>query len=235
MLTLEKVSKYLNKRRILNDISFDVDPGSIFGYLGPNGAGKTTTIRIILGLYEQYTGTIKFGSASIGSFDKSRMGFMLENDGLYGNMTLLDNLKLYADIYRQDFSRVSGRIDELLERFDMTEVKNDRVFTFSHGMRQKASFLRSIIHDPDLLVLDEPFSGLDPDMQMVLREYLNHLSKDNNTTIFFSTHNLYEVERLCDQIAIIKNGEIKAKGHVEEMLDETCDNLEKLYFHCIRE
>lgn len=235
MLTLDKVSKYLNGRRILHDISFDVDAGSIFGYLGPNGAGKTTTIRIILGLYEQYTGTIKFGNVSIGDFDKNRMGFMLENDGLYGTMTLLDNLKLYADIYQQDFPCISGRIDELLERFDMMEAKSEYVFTFSHGMRQKASFIRSILHDPELLVLDEPFSGLDPDMQMVLREYLNHLSKDRNTTIFFSTHNLYEVERLCDQIAIIRSGEIIIKGHVEEMLDETYDNLEKLYFHCIHE
>jgi ABC-2 type transport system ATP-binding protein len=235
MLSLDKVSKYINDKRILKEISFDVGVRSIFGYLGPNGAGKTTTIRIILGLYEQYTGAIRFGNVSIANFDKSTMGFMLETDGLYGNMTLLDNLKLYTGIYQLDFSRISGRIGELLAKFDLAEAKNEHVFTFSHGMRQKASFLRSVIHDPDLLVLDEPFNGLDPDMQMVLREYLVHLSKEEKTTIFFSTHNLYEVERLCDQIAIIKNGEIKLTGHVEDMLDKTCDNLEKLYFHCINE
>ncbi len=235
MLTLHNVSKYLNKRRVLKDVSFDVYPGSIFGYLGPNGAGKTTTIRIILGLYDQYTGTMKFGNESSGKFDKSRIGFMLENDGLYGNMTLLDNMKLYADIYQQNFSRISGRIEELLEKFELVEARNEYIYTFSHGMRQKASFLRSIIHDPDFLVLDEPFNGLDPEMQMVLREYLDHLSRDKNTTIFFSTHNLYEVERLCDQIAVIKNGEIKVEGHIEEMLDETCNNLEKLYFRCMHE
>lgn len=172
ILRLEHVTKYLNGERVLSDVSFNVEAGSIFGYLGPNGAGKTTTIRILLGLYGNYTGTVTVAGEPLGEFDRSGIGFMLEDDGLYDHLTLIDNLKLYADIYRLDYRRVSERVDHLLTAFELRDVKGDRVRTFSHGMRQKAAFVRSILHGPRLLILDEPFNGMAPEMQHVLRELI---------------------------------------------------------------
>lgn len=233
MLILENISKSINGKQILRNISFSVEQGQIFGYLGPNGAGKTTTIRIILGLYEQFTGEIKFNSNSAIKNQKKNLGFMLEDDGLYGNLTLLENLKLYAGIYNLDFKKTEKIIDELLLKFNLSASKDKKVSTFSHGMKQKAAFIRSIIHEPKLLILDEPFNGLDPDMQGVLRDHLLSLLKEKGTTIFFSSHNLYEVDRLCDKIAIIKDGEIKLEEDLHHLKSQSKNeeySLEKIYF-----
>jgi ABC-2 type transport system ATP-binding protein len=238
MLTLENVSKSINGKQILKNISFGVEKGQIFGYLGPNGAGKTTTIRIILGLYEQFTGQMKFNGNSSIINQKKYLGFMLEDDGLYGNLTLLENLKFYSDIYKLDFQKVRKTIDDLLLKFDLSAVKDNKVSTFSQGMKQKTSFIRAIIHDPKLLILDEPFNGLDPDMQGALRDHLLYLLKEKGITIFFSSHNLYEVDRLCDKIAIIKDGEIKLEEYVHNLKIQLKDeeyNLEKIYFNYTNE
>lgn len=233
MLELKKVSKTLNGKHILHNISFSVEEGQIFGYLGPNGAGKTTTIRIILGLFKHDSGTIKFFGEPLTHHSKYKIGFMLEADGLYNNLTLMENLKLYAQIYGLDFENVRPEIDRLLTKFDLSGEKKHKVFTFSKGMRQKLSFIRSIIHNPKLLILDEPFSGLDPDMQAGIREYLLYLSKEKNVTIFFSSHNLYEVDRICDMIAIIKKGEIKLADDISNLKSSSENNkpsLEEIYF-----
>jgi len=158
---------------------------------------------------------------------------MLEDDGLYGNLTLLENLEFYAKIYKLDFQKVKKITDNLLLKFDLSANKDNKVSTFSHGMKQKASFVRAIIHDPKLLILDEPFNGLDPDMQGVLRDHLLYLLKEKGTTIFFSSHNLYEVDRLCDKIAIIKDGEIKLEEYLYNLKSQSKNedyNLEKVYF-----
>lgn len=232
MLILENISKYINGKQILNNISFNVEQGQIFGYLGPNGSGKTTTIRIILGLYEQYTGQIKLNGNLSLKDQKQNLGFMLEDHGLYGNLTLLENLKFYSTIYNLNFRKIEKTIDDLLKKFDLSAIKNNKVSTFSHGMKQKVSFIRAIIHDPKLLILDEPFNGLDPDMQGVLRDHLLYLLKEKGTTIFFSSHNLYEVDRLCDKIAIIKDGEIKLEENLDHLKSQSKNenyNLEKVY------
>jgi ABC-2 type transport system ATP-binding protein len=184
MLVLENVSKSIDGMQILKNISFSVEQGQIFGYLGPNGAGKTTTIRTILGLYEQFAGKIKFNGDSSIENKKKDLGFMLEDDGLYGNLTLLENLRFYAKIYQLDFQKVKRTIDDLLLKFDLSARINKKVSTFSHGMKQKTAFIRSIIHEPKLLILDEPFNGLDPDMQGVLRDHLLYLLKEKGTTVF---------------------------------------------------
>ncbi len=239
MLTLENVSKSINGKQILKNISFNMEQGQIFGYLGPNGAGKTTTIRIILGLYEEFTGQIKFnGNSSLKNY-KNNIGFMLENDGLYGNMTLLENLKFYSDIYKLNFQKKGMKlIDELLVKFDLSTNKNNKVSTFSQGMKKKSSFIRAILHEPKLLILDEPFNGLDPDMQSVVREHLLYLLKEKGISVFFSSHNLYEVDRLCDKIAIIKDGEIKLEETVHSLksrAENKAYNLEKVYFKYVNE
>ncbi len=236
MLVLEKISKSLNGKRILKNISFSVEKGSIFGYLGPNGAGKTTTIRIILGLFKPDSGIIKLFGEPLTDQSKYKIGFMLEVDGLYNNLTLMENLELYANIYGVDVHHILPGIDYLLAEFELDKNKENKIATFSKGMRQKLSFIRSIIHKPKLLILDEPFSGLDPDMQSVMRDHLLYLSKKENTTIFFSSHNLYEVERICDKIAIIKQGEIVVSEDLNKLkssYEENKSNLEKIYFKAI--
>jgi ABC-2 type transport system ATP-binding protein len=238
MLVLENVSKSIGGKRILKNVSLTIDKGTIYGYLGPNGAGKTTTIRIILGLYEQFTGRVGLAGDPPTPLDKSEVGFMLEDDGLYGNMTLRENLRLFAEIYMTDIARTKQRIDDLLARYGLREVENDRVSTFSHGMRRKSAFVRAVMHGPKLLVLDEPFNGLDPEMQATLREHLRHLVEDRGTTVFFSSHNLYEVDRLCDKIAIIKDGEIKLEEYVDRLrsnADNGDYNLERAYLRFVHE
>ncbi len=238
MLVVENISKSISGKQILKNISFNVDEGQIFGYLGPNGAGKTTTIRIILGLYDQFTGEIKFNGNLSFKDQKKNIGFMLEDDGLYGNLTLLENINFYLDIYELDPQKVKRTTDDLLLKFNLSEEQNSKVSTFSHGMKQKASFIRSIIHEPRLLILDEPFSGLDPDMQGILRDHLIYLMNEKGTTIFFSSHNLYEVDRLCDKIAIIKDGEIKLEEYLHKLKIQSENedyNLEKVYFKYVNE
>lgn len=233
MLKLKNICKKLSGKNILSNISFEVDEGEIFGYLGPNGAGKTTTIRIILGLYKPDSGDLKIIDNSIDRKIKNKIGFMLETDGLYGELTLTENLKLYADIYNLDFRTIQNIIDDLLKKYDLIDMKQEKIAKFSKGMKQKLAFIRSIIHKPKLLILDEPFNSLDPDMQSIMREHLLQLSKKHNTTIFFSTHNLYEVERICDKIAIIKDGEIKLSENIKNIksLDQYKNmSLEDIYF-----
>jgi len=233
MLRLENVSKSIGSKTILKNISIHVEAGQIFGYLGPNGAGKTTTIRIILGLYEKYSGQVRYNGFESPSVYRNQIGFMLDTDGFYGHQTLLENLKFYAELYGVSFKDQSKYIKELLVLLDLNNAKEDKVSSFSHGMKQKASFIRSIIHQPKFLILDEPLNGLDPDMQSVLRDQLLFLKEKKGTTIFFSSHNLYEVERLCDKIAIIKNGEIKLEENLSALKDTVEGqeySLESIYF-----
>ncbi|HUV37528.1 MAG TPA: ABC transporter ATP-binding protein [Patescibacteria group bacterium] len=238
MLTLSNVSKSLGGKRILKNITFSVDEGRIFGYLGPNGAGKTTTIRIILGLYERYEGAVLFGVPPSPGVDKSAIGFLHEDDGLYGGRTLLENLRLYADIYRVDAFRAGRGIDELLSMYDLSGVKDEKISIFSHGMRRKAALVRAVFHEPRLLVLDEPFNGLDPDMQVVARDHLVRLARERGTTVFFSSHNLYEVERICDAVAIIRDGEIKLVEDMRRLRERSAHEdygLEHIYMKIVKD
>ena len=209
MLTLENVSKSINGKQILKNISFNMEQGQI-----------------------------KFNGNSLLKNYKNNIGFMLENDGLYGNMTLLENLKFYSDIYKLNFQKGMKLIDELLVKFDLSTTKNNKVSTFSQGMKKKSSFIRAILHEPKLLILDEPFNGLDPDMQSVVREHLLYLLKEKGISVFFSSHNLYEVDRLCNKIAIIKDGEIKLEETVHSLknrAENKAYSLEKVYFKYVNE
>jgi ABC-2 type transport system ATP-binding protein len=220
-ITLERVNKALGKRKILNDISFAVMKGDIFGYLGPNGAGKTTTIRIILGLLRPDSGKVQIlGRNASEDESRQKVGFVLEVDGLYDNLSGFDNLDYYAQLYGVPRSEARNRIEELLKRVGLWDREGDKVAGYSKGMRQKLALARAMVHDPDLLILDEPTAGVDPSGQIEVREIILDMAHNLGKTIFLSSHNLDEVQRICNRIALIDKGEIKLYGELEKLRRE---------------
>lgn len=213
-ISLENVKKSLGNREILKDISFKVNTGDIFGYLGPNGAGKTTTIRIILGLYRADSGNLDVMGHDVSNNEiRRKIGFVLDLDGLYDGMTARENLIFYSRIY--GMVQAEERLDHLLDMVELTDRGDDRVFTYSTGMRQRLALARSMVHNPEILVLDEPTSGVDPSGQIQIRKILLDLAHKEKKTIILSSHNLDEVQRICNRIAIIDRGEIKLLGELE--------------------
>ncbi len=213
---IRKHSKKSGSRKVLKGISFSVEMGDIFGYLGPNGAGKTTTIRIILGLYKADSGNLDvLGQDIENSETRRKIGFVLDLDGLYDGMTAKENLIFYSRIYGMDIAE--ERIGQLLDMVELTGRGNDRVHTYSTGMRQRLALARSMVHDPEILVLDEPTSGVDPSGQIQIRKIMLDLAHKENKTIILSSHNLDEVQRICNRIAIIDRGEIKLYGELESL------------------
>jgi ABC-2 type transport system ATP-binding protein len=220
-ISLDNVRKSLGGREILKGISFAVEPGDIFGYLGPNGAGKTTTIRIILGLFKP-----DLGEASILGEDISRdearakVGFVLEADGLYDNLTGYENLHYYCQIYDVPQGQAEERIEEMLQLVGLSDRALDKVAAYSKGMRQKLALARAMVHEPELLILDEPTAGVDPTGQIEVRDIILNMAHKRGKTIFLSSHNLDEVQRICNRIALIDKGEIKLYGELEKLRRE---------------
>ena len=214
---LEHVNKSLGGRRILRDISLDVGRGSIFGFLGPNGAGKTTSIRVILGLFKADSGKAEvLGKPAELDASRRDLGFVLEADGLYENISARDNLVFYCRLYGLTPVEYDGRIDEVLGMVDLGGRANDKVADYSKGMRQKLAIARAMVHDPGLLVLDEPTAGVDPTGQVEVREIVLDLAQ-RGKTVFLSSHNLDEVQRICDHVALINHGEIRLQGTLDEL------------------
>lgn len=217
VITLDNVTKILAGRQILKNISFVVEQGDIFGYLGPNGAGKTTTIRVILGLFPPNSGKAFILGKNVGGDDaREKVGFVLEADGLYDNMTAYENLGYYCQIYGMPSALKSKRIDEMLELVELSDRAGDKVSSYSKGMRQKLALARSMLHEPDLLIFDEPTAGVDPTGQIEVRQIILNLAQ-RGKTIFLSSHNLDEVQRICNRIALIDQGEIKLYGELEKL------------------
>lgn len=215
-IKLEDVKKTLGRREVLKGISFTVAGGDIFGYLGPNGAGKTTTIRILLGLLQADYGKLDIMGQDIArSETRKRIGFALDPDGLYDNMTAEENLEFYARIY--GLTEYGKKIAELLGAMGLSDRAKDRVGTYSKGMRQRLALARAMTHDPEVLVLDEPTAGVDPSGQMEVRQIILDAAHKRNKTVFLSSHNLDEVQRICNRIALIDRGEIKLYGETETL------------------
>ncbi|MBN1686336.1 MAG: ABC transporter ATP-binding protein [Spirochaetales bacterium] len=213
---LENIKKALGRREILKGISFDVESGDIFGYLGPNGAGKTTTIRILLGLLRADSGKLEIFGQNIGLDSiRMRIGFALDPDGLYDMMTAVENLQYFADIYR--VADGGARIDSLLELVGLSDRGDDMVNTYSKGMRQRLSLARAMVHNPDVLILDEPTAGVDPMGQIEIRKILLNIARNEKKTVFLSSHNLDEVQRICNRVALIDRGEIRLCGELESL------------------
>ena len=207
----QNVKKSLGGREILKNVTFSVEKGDIFGFLGPNGAGKTTTIRTLLGLYQPDGGTVEImGQNVLTPAVRNRIGFAFDPDGLFERMSAGDNLAFYLKIYNRPVDK--QHILDVLDMFSLKDRANDKAGTFSKGMRQRLTIARSMVHDPDVMILDEPTSGVDPSEQMNLRNYLTGISRERGKTIFLSTHNMDEVQRICNRIAILNKGTIQLTG-----------------------
>ena len=217
MIEVQNLTKRFSGTTVLRGIDFQVKEGEIFGYLGPNGAGKTTTMRIILGLLKPTSGrALVFGKELSDNDDlRRRVGVLLENDGLYERLSAYENLNYYAQLY--SVSDIEEKIKNLLGFVGLSDRQNDKVGTFSKGMKRRLALARSIIHDPDVLFYDEPSAGLDPEAQKMVRDLILRLSREKGRTIFLNSHDLDEVQRVCSRIAILQKGEIKAYDTVENL------------------
>ncbi len=215
-ISIENVKKTLGNREVLKGISFTVATGDIFGYLGPNGAGKTTTIRILLGLLQADSGRLNIMGQDINlSETRKKIGFTLDPDGLYDNMTAEENLEFYAQIY--GLPNIGQKIADLLMEVGLSNRARDKVGTYSKGMRQRLALARAMTHNPEVLVFDEPTAGVDPTGQIEARQIMLELAHKENKTVFLSSHNLDEVQRICNRIALIDRGEIKLYGETDSL------------------
>jgi ABC-2 type transport system ATP-binding protein len=220
VITADNLTKIYGKRTALDHVSFEVPEGEIFGFVGPNGAGKTTTLRILAGLLEPGS-----GRASIDGIDvvqqpqqvHSRIGYMPDFFGVYDQLTVTEYLDFYAACYRQSKQRRTKIVGELLELIGLTERRDQLVDTLSRGLKQRLCLARALVHDPVVLLLDEPASGLDPRARVEMREILKEL-RGMGKTIIISSHILPELTELCTMIGIIDHGRMRATGTVQEVI-----------------
>jgi ABC-2 type transport system ATP-binding protein len=215
-ISVRHVSKNYGDFVAVNDLSFDIPEGGIYGLLGPNGAGKTTTIRMLVNITIPDTGEIRLFGQPMSPKLQERVGYLPEDRGLYKRMKVGEQLIFFATLKGLSASASAKKIDEWLERIKMTEWKNKRWDELSKGMQQKIQFASTILHDPDLVILDEPFSGLDPIGANLLKEIVQEL-KSRRKTIIFSTHLMAQAEELCDAICLINHGRKLLDGPVREI------------------
>jgi ABC-2 type transport system ATP-binding protein len=222
--TRNLVKRYGDKVAV-NNVSFEVYGGEVFGFLGPNGAGKTTTIKMIVGLLQPTSGTVKVAGYDVQTqplFAKAASGYVPDTPNLYAKLTGRELLRFVGDLYNLDRNQVAPRIDELLHKFDLEAAADDTFDSYSHGMQQKTSLAAALIHDPKVLILDEPTVGLDPKSARLIKDILRQLA-DRGAAVMLSTHILEIAERMCDRIGIINKGELIAVGTMAELrkLDKT--------------
>ena len=208
ILECKNLCKTFGKKQILHNVSFEIKKGDILGFIGPNGAGKTTTIKLILGLQSITSGKVLINGYDVEKeFTKAieKVGAIVENPDMYMYMSGYDNLKLVANMYK---GITTKRIDEVVKLVKLENRINDKVSKYSLGMRQRLGIAQAILHNPNLLILDEPTNGLDPEGIKEMRELLVELAKKEEMAILISSHNLAELDNFCNKICIIKNGEI---------------------------
>ncbi len=216
MLHVSGVTKRYTNKLAVDGVSFSASDGRIFGLLGPNGAGKTTTIRMITYITTPDSGSITFQGKVVGPWSQQRMGYLPEERGLYRRMKVGEQLVYLAQLKGLDKREAKTRIQYWLERFEAIGWDAKRVDELSKGMQQKIQFIATIIHDPDLLIFDEPFSGLDPINSELLQSVIFEL-KANGKTILFASHRMEQVEQLCDDICMISDGKVVVNGPVRDI------------------
>ncbi|MDQ7054862.1 MAG: ABC transporter ATP-binding protein [candidate division KSB1 bacterium] len=214
MIEVRQLEKYYGDKHALKGISFTVQPGEILGFLGPNGAGKSTTVKILTGLIPASAGEARICGYSLSDQPlevKKRFGYVPETGALYESLTAWEYLELLADLHHLDREVFEHRAGEFLELFDLQQDKNQRLAGFSKGMRQKVLIAAALLHNPEVLLFDEPLSGVDANTALVFKQLLRRFSEQGKT-ILFCSHVLEVVERLCTRIIIINEGEIVASG-----------------------
>ncbi|MGG2017342.1 ABC transporter ATP-binding protein [Bacillus sp. S10(2024)] len=226
ILSVRNLKKIIKKKTLVENVSFDIQQGEVFGFLGPNGAGKTTTIRMLVGLI-----TATEGSISIGGYDikenfcgaMKQIGSIVENPELYTYLTGFENLKQFA---RMLGGISDERIMEIAKMVHLDERIHDKVKTYSLGMKQRLGIAQALLGSPKLLILDEPTNGLDPAGIRELREFVHTLVKEENMSVFISSHLLSEVQMICDRVAIIHKGKVITVASVEELVKQASDRVE---------
>jgi ABC-2 type transport system ATP-binding protein len=223
----------LEIRPALKELNLSIQAGEIFGFLGPNGAGKTTAINVLLGFIPPTRGTAYlFGIDVHQPIARQRIGYLPEMTYYYKFLTAEELLRFYARIFGLSPSEADKRIDRLLKLVELEPARRRLIGTYSKGMQQRVGIAQALINNPDLLILDEPTSGLDPLGRMKVREIIQRLKNDGKT-VFFSSHELGEVETVCDRVAIINQGELKVLGRVGELVAQHGANLEKVFLDII--
>ena len=223
MIEVKNLTKKFGNFTAVDNISFDVKKSEVFGLLGPNGAGKTTTIRMLSTLSRPTDGTATIGGYDIVKQDnkvRQLIGLVSEKMIMYDRLTAEENLRFFGKLYNLPINIINERIDELLELVQLTKWKNQKVGTFSTGMRQRMNVVRALLNMPKVLFLDEPTLGLDPQSTVEIREFIKKINKENETTIILTTHMMNEADILCDRIGIIDHGKIAAL--------DTSTNLKRL-------
>lgn len=216
MLKVENVTKYYGDFLAVDNLSFEVKDGEIFGLLGVNGAGKTTTFRMIIGLLDKTSGTITLDGKPIDYTQTDKIGFLTEERSLLLKLTVLEQAIYYGVLKGMSESAVEKKLDELLERFDIKEYKNRKLKELSKGNQQKVQFITAIINDPKLLILDEPFSGLDPINVQLFMDVIMDLKK-KGTSIIFSSHRMEHVELFCEKLVILVHGKPVLQGYLKDI------------------
>ncbi|WP_138752262.1 ABC transporter ATP-binding protein [Paenibacillus sinopodophylli] len=217
-LSVQGLRKVIGKRTIIKDLSFELKRGEVFGFLGPNGAGKTTTIRMLVGLIKPTSGSIHICGLDISKhFTKAmrHLGCIVENPELYPFLSGMDNLRHFAVMIS---GITQSRIDEVVQLVGMQDRMNDKVSTYSLGMRQRLGIAQALLGKPDVLILDEPTNGLDPSGIREMRSFIRFLAEEEGLTVLVSSHLLHEIQLMCDRVAIVSKGEIVRVDSVEALL-----------------
>ena len=229
MIEIKNVTKKYGNKKALDDVSFTVDDGEIFAFIGHNGAGKTTLIKAIVGIHEVDDGDIIINGKSIKDESiscKKEMAFVPDNPELYENMKAIDFINFICDMYEIDLDTRKDTINKYAELFDIKDNLGDPIVSFSHGMKQKIALISALSHNPKVLIMDEPFVGLDPKAVFDVKKIMNEMIKDGKI-IFFSTHILDVAEKICSKVAIIKNGKLIKTGKMKDIKGDK--SLEKVF------
>lgn len=219
MIETQHLAKRYGDKVAVDDVSLQVNGGEIFGFLGPNGAGKTTTIKVLVGLLQPTAGLVKVAGFDVQAqplLAKAACGYVPDEPNLYAKLTGRELLRFVGDLYGLDRQQVERRAEELLRLFDLTAAGDDTIDSYSHGMKQKAALAAALVHDPSVLVLDEPTVGLDPKSARLIKDFLRQMA-DRGAAVFLSTHILEIAEHMCDRIGIIDRGQLIAVGTMEEL------------------
>lgn len=215
-LEIKNLTKTFGDLKAVDDVSFNVPEGGIFGLIGRNGAGKTTTIRVLMNIYEADSGEIIFRGNPVGQAFRDQVGYMPEERGLNGKMKVLDALLFLAELKGVNSSQTRGKAMAYLDRFELTDRAGKKIEELSKGNQQKVQFISTILHDPDFIILDEPFSGLDPVNTNLFKDIILELKRDGKA-IIFSTHLMDFAEKMCDHIALIHEGRMILQGQLQEI------------------